>query len=161
MEQVKERIRREYIYKRRTSSIAANASMSILEKFSRKWTRVGWQSTRAHVLCAREFVEGYTSTEIALEVRQYAFRCTPFDEKRHAADKVNANIMKKIRSYHKEWTSGKNTNFLELDGSDRIKAMRGKSVHLGSRGRKPVLEVDRVEADLLEYLEDCWVKEKE
>ena len=71
---------------------------------------------------AREFVKGSKSTDIALEViRQYTFRCTTFDKKSHAADKVYANIIKKINSYHKEWTSGKQTNLLELDGSDRMK----------------------------------------
>ena len=38
--------------------------------------------------------------------------------------------------------------------------MRGELVHFGSRGSKPVSEVDRVEADLLGYLEDCWEKGK-
>ena len=160
VEQVNNRISREDIYKMRASNIAVNASMSILEKVSKKWVRVGQQSKRTHVLCARASVKGYTSTEIALEFRQYAFPRTPFDEKHRADNKVYADIMKKIRSYHKEWTSGKLTKFLELDGYDRMKAMSGKLVHLGSRGRKPVSEVDRVEADLLEYLEDCWEKRK-
>ena len=134
--------------------------MSILAKVTKKWVRAGQKSTRTHVLCVRALVKGHTSTDIALEIRQHKFRRTPFDKKRRATDKVYANIMNKIRSYHKEWTSGKLTNLLELDGSGRMKGMRGESVHLGLRGRKPVSEVDRVEADLLEFMETCWAKEK-
>ena len=104
--------------------------------------------------------EGYTSTDIALEVRWYAFRCDPFYEKRHAADNVYGNILKKIRSYHNECTSGKYTKLLELYGSDRMKATRGELVYLRSRRQKLVSEVNGVETDLLEYLEDCWAKEK-
>ena len=69
VEQVKERIMREEIYKRRASNIAVNASMSILEKFSKKWMRVVQKSTQTHVICARSFVKCYTSTDTALEVR--------------------------------------------------------------------------------------------
>ena len=104
-------------------------------------------------------MKGYKSTGTALEVRRYTFLRTPFDKKRRADDKVYAKIMKKIRSYHKEWASRKQTKLLELDCYGMTKAMRGKLVHIRSRRRKPVSEVDRVEADLLEYLEDCWAKE--
>ena len=108
----------------------------------------------------RGFVKGYTSTELFLVVRQYSLCCTPFDENHHASKKLYANIMKKIHSYHKEWITGKLTKLLELDGSGSMKAMKEELVHFGSRGRKSVSEVDRVEADLLGYLEDCWEKGK-
>ena len=36
-----------------------------------------------------------------------------------------------------------------------------KLVHLKLHGRKLVLDVDKVEMDLLEYLKDFWTKEKE
>ena len=108
----------------------------------------------------RGFVKGYTSTEIFLVVRQYSLCCTPFDENHHASKKLYANIMKKIHSYHKEWITGKLTKLLELDGSNKMKLLREKLVHLGSRRRKPVSEVDRVEVYLLDYLEDCWVKKR-
>ena len=50
VEQVNNRISREDIYKMRASNIAVNVSMSILEKVSKKWVRVGQKITRAHVL---------------------------------------------------------------------------------------------------------------
>ena len=40
---------------------------------------------------------------------------------------------------------------IELDGSDRMKSMRGKIFHIGLRGQKPVSEVDRVELRTT-----CW-----
>ena len=95
-----------------------------------------------------------------LEVRRYTFRHTHFDKKCRAANKEYTNIMKKIRFYYKEWRSVKQTKLLELDGSGSMKAMKEELVHFGSRGRKSVSEVDRVEADLLGYLEDCWEKGK-
>ena len=97
-------------------------------------------------------MKSYTSTDITLEVRQYASCRNPFDENLRATEKAYAKSTKKISSYHKEWMSGKLTKLLELDGSDRMKAMRGKLVHLGSRGKKPVSEAYRADANLLEYL---------
>ena len=65
-EQVKERIRKEEIYKRQASNIDANTSMSILEKVSKKWVRVRQKSTRTHFICVSAFVKGYTRTEILM-----------------------------------------------------------------------------------------------
>ena len=81
--------------------------MSVLEKISKKWVKVGQKITRMHVLCEIKLLKGYTSTEIAPEVRIYKFRRTPFGDKRRAADKVYVSIMKEIRLYYKYWTSGK------------------------------------------------------
>ena len=44
------------------SNIAANTSMSIMERNSKNWVRVSHKIAQTHVLCARASVKGYTST---------------------------------------------------------------------------------------------------
>ena len=73
-------LQRNTIYKKRSANIKVNAQMPILTQISRTWKKTGQQHNRVRILLCQAFESTYNNTEIALEIRRFAFRCAFFSE---------------------------------------------------------------------------------
>ena len=160
-EQIKERHKREADYQRRKQNQMASARTSILAKISKQWKTGGQQqNVGLRLLVCKAFESDYSNAEIALEVRQFAFRGVPFDEKRRKKDKFYDRILRRIQTYKQEFSRGDMDKIRALKGQDRKLAVKRKSVKAGTQGPKATSENDAVEAEVYAYLEDLWKKER-
>ena len=147
--QIRDRLKKDGIYKKRSANLKMNASLPILTKISKKFKRKGQQDVGLKVLMSGAFQSGYTNTDIALEIRRYTFRGEYFDETKRSQDKTYQNIMKKVSKYRKEYTQGELDNVLQLEGRAKREAMKSKTIKVGARGRKSVSEQTNLETKLM------------
>jgi len=81
---IKEMLKRDSIYKKRSSNITTQASMPILTKIAKRWMKNGQQHNHTRLLLCNAFDAQYSNSEIALQIRRYAFRCDHFNESNRA-----------------------------------------------------------------------------
>ena len=158
--QIRDRLKKDGIYEKRSANLKMNASLPILTKSSKKFKRKGQQDVGLRVLMWEAIQLEYTNTDIALEIRRYTFRGEYFDDTKRSNDKTYQNIMKKVSKYRKEYTEGKLDNVLQLEGRAKKEAMKSKTISVGARGRKPVSEQTDLERKLMVWLEDQWANER-
>ena len=71
-------------------------------------------------------------------------------------NKRYTGIMRRLQQTRKEWAAGKMEDLMKLEGVDRKKALRTKSISLNGRGMKAVDETTKREKILLGWLEERW-----
>ena len=81
---IKEMSKRDIIYKKRSSNMTTQATMPILIKIAKRWTKNGQQHNRTRLLLCNAFLAQYSNSEIALQIRRYAFRSEHFNESNRA-----------------------------------------------------------------------------
>lgn len=158
--QIRERLERDGIYGKRAASAKMNASLPILSKISKSYKRAGQQSVGLKVLMSKAFKLKYVNADIALEIRRFTFRGTYFDESKRTKDKTYQNIMKKVGKYRKEFMDGKLDQVLQLEGKEKRKAMKSKTLTINARGRKPCDELSQMETGVKTWLRGCYATDK-
>ena len=71
-------------------------------------------------------------------------------------DKRYTGIMARLQQTRKDWVAGKMEDLMKLEGVDRKKVLRNKSISLDGRGRKAVDATTKTEKYLLDWLEERW-----
>jgi len=92
---IKEMLKQDSIYKKGSSNNSIQASMLILTKILKKWNKIGQQQNQTRLLLCNAFLAQYSNTEIALQIRCYAFRSQHFNESNRA----------NVRSKNTHWMS--------------------------------------------------------
>ena len=77
---IKQMLKRDSIYKKRSANNSLHSSMPILTKVSKRWKKAGQQHNHIRLLLCNAFMAQYSNTEIALQIRRYTFRYEHFLE---------------------------------------------------------------------------------
>ena len=153
--------------------------MPILTKISKRWKKSGQQANRTRLLLCNAFLAQYSCPEIALQIRRYSFRSEHFSETSRGKVRIcivsdlsflhyishfcifekdlrYKSIISRVQKTKKMWESGMMKDLLDLEGKDRLAALKKKSISINARGRKSIQLATRTEKVLLAWLEERW-----
>ena len=68
--------------------------------------------------------------------------------------------MARLQKIRKDWGEGKFEHILKLEGKEKKKVLRYKSVNVCARGRKRIDSTTRTEETLIEWIEEGWKLEQ-
>ncbi len=156
-------MRRERIYTKKKETYANVANELILTRIARHWNtkKGGQQDNKTRVLVGNAFQNGFTNSEIALEIRKVSFRRQNFfDENRKSSDKIYESISKRIRTLRQQFAGGMFTDLLSLTGKEKKKALKKKSINPNARGRKQLDSASELEEKLAEWIDKLQEEEK-
>ena len=68
--------------------------------------------------------------------------------------------MARLQKIRKDWGEGKFEYILKLEGKEKKKVLRYKSVNVCAYGRKKIDSTTRTEKTLIEWLEERWKLEQ-
>ena len=161
---VRSRLDRDQTAAKRTATMRANSEATLLTRLARLWnTGKGAQQTgKVKKIAALAFQIPYKTSDMAIEVRRRAFINDFFTDKFKSKDKLYNTILKTLTRIKKSFLNGDLDYLLDpkLTGRKKMKALRSKTTKIGARGRKPTEENDKVEKELMVWLEQLWKDER-
>ena len=101
--EIREMVKRDNIYVKRSVNMKLNAGMPILTKIAKKWAMSGQKKkNRTRELMCKAFEKEYSNVEIGLQVRRYTFRSLLFLEDKRNTDKKYRAILSILHKCRKD-----------------------------------------------------------
>ncbi len=106
--QIKETIKRDAIYKKKTATVKTNESLTILARIPERWnwTKEKQQQNTTCVLVFHAYNNNYITSDIALEIFWFTFHSVLFDKGKHSNDKNYNNISRRLWEWKKHLDNG-------------------------------------------------------